>query len=96
MKLPETLRPYFWNCRFEELDTEKHRGAIIEQLAERGNIDALRWMLRTFTHNDIERILRQSRILSPHSRSFWSVYFHIDLSDGMASRNTSWHNRDKA
>ncbi len=96
MSLPESLRPYFWNCKFEDLDTEIHKGAIIEQISEFGNIDAMRWMMQTFTEEDIRRILKQAKILSPHTRSFWSVFLHIDLSDGMASGNTSWHNRAQA
>ncbi len=93
MPLPETLRPYFWNCRFQDLDTSKHRKAIIEQIMEYGNLDAWRWMLRTYKEKDMIETLKLTRMLSPHSRSFWSLFFHVDLPDDFSSRNSTWQHR---
>lgn len=95
MKLPETLRPYFWNCRFEELDKIKHHYAIISTLLEHGDVDALRWMLRAYKKKDIVDTLRRTRILSPINRNFWALHFHITLPEDDARKYSAWHNRGR-
>jgi hypothetical protein len=93
MELPESLRPYFWNCAFEELDINDHQYSIISTLLEHGGVGALQWMMHTYTGEDIVNVLRRTRILSPKNRSFWAVYFHITLPEDHARKYSAWHNR---
>lgn len=93
MLIPSSLHRYFWNCRVEELDTETHKGTIISTLLEHGDIEAMRWMLRTYTQEEIVPIVQRSREVSPKSKSFWAVFFHIDLPDAHAREDTPWWNR---
>jgi hypothetical protein len=96
MKLPESLRPYFWNCRFHELDAKMDQYLVIARLLEHGGAEALRWMLKTYGIHEVTDVLKQTRTLSPESRSFWFVYFHIDLPDDPAREHSAWHNRGSA
>lgn len=91
MTIPSSLHRYFWNCRVEELDTEQHKYAIIETLLERSDLEAWRWMVKTYTEEDIIPVLRRSCLLTPPSRSFWSLFFHIDLPERPQDKN--WNSR---
>ena len=96
MKVPSFLHRYFWNCRVGDLDTEEHRSAIIETLLQYGDVEACRWMLRTYPENAIIPVLRRSRCISPKSKSFWGVYFHIDLPEAHVQQGTPWWDRHSA
>lgn len=93
MTIPVSLHRYFWNCRVEELDTEEHKYAIIETLLEHGDLEAWRWMVKTYKEEEIIPVLRRSRSISPKSKSFWAVFFHIDLPDAHVREGTPWWNR---
>jgi hypothetical protein len=95
MPLPPFLHRYFWNAKVEEMDTEKHKRDIIETILEMGNIEACRWLLRTYPENAIIPVLRRSRCISPKSKSFWGVYFHIDFPVDDAQKRSAWYNRHR-
>ena len=73
----------------------KHKAAIIETLLEYGDVDACRWMLHTYRDEDVTAMLRRARSLSPKSKSFWAVFFHIDLPRDDAYERSAWHHRNK-
>jgi hypothetical protein len=93
MTLPSFLHRHFWNCRVGELDTELHKGAIIETLLEHGDLEAWKWMMKTYKEKEIIPVLRRSRSISPKSKSFWAVFFHIDLPEAHVRQGTPWWDR---
>ena len=93
MKVPSSFQGHLWSANVASLDTEKHKGYIIEQLLEYGNLEEWRWLLKTYKGNEIVPVLRQSRCISPRSKSFWAVFFHIDLPDAHAREGTPWWDR---
>lgn len=95
MPVPPSLERYFWSANPATLDTEAHKCYIIEQLLEYGNIEALRWMLGAYSNQDIIAILRRTRMLSPKSRCFWALLFHIDLPHDDVYKRSAWHNRNR-
>ena len=93
MPLPSSLHRYFWNCKLDELDAKKHKGAIIETLLEYGDLEAWRWMVKTYKEEEIIPIVKRSRSVSPRSKSFWAVFFHIDLPQDHVREYSAWYNR---
>ena len=93
MKPPSFLKEYFWNARFDQMDTQKHSGDIIRQLLESGNTTSLKWMLHTYAKSDVEEVVRTSKNLSPRSKMFWFSYFGIPLPHNHARTDSAWHNR---
>ena len=76
--LPEFLRPYFWDVDFENLDIEQRRYFILERVLDKGNTQAIKWALTTFSKDEIREILLTSRDLSRKTANFWSEMLDVD------------------
>ncbi|MEK7587599.1 MAG: hypothetical protein AAB457_02165 [Patescibacteria group bacterium] len=46
--IPKGLHQYFWDVRAETLDPSKHPHYVINRLLDKGNLDAARWVVRSF------------------------------------------------
>lgn len=77
-KLPEFLREYFWDVKFEELEVEKNPRFILKRIIDRGDTKALNWALSIFRLNDIRDIILTSRDLSRKTASFWTLILNLD------------------
>jgi hypothetical protein len=72
-KLPEFLKKYFWEIDFEKLDLEKRRPYVLKRILEYGDEEAVAWMWKNFTEDEIKNILYNYRGLSLKSANFWAV-----------------------
>ena len=63
--MPEELKKYFWDTKFEELDKEKNKRYIISRLYCYGDLKAIKWVRENYTLKDIEDVARNSRNLKP-------------------------------
>lgn len=77
-KLPSFAHRFFWDIDPTQLDPEAYPQYVIERLLEHGDLAAVRWMLARFSAQEIIRVLKTSRRLSPFSASFWALYFDVD------------------
>lgn len=73
MPIPSSLHRYFWDVDPRQLDSARHERPIIERLLERGDMESVRWMLKTYDRKRIADVARVSRSLSPKSRNFWQL-----------------------
>jgi hypothetical protein len=78
-KLPEMLRPLFWDTDFSKLCPERHQSYICQRIIEHGDLNALRWMVRYYGKARLRRwiIERQGRGLSPRALRFWQHMLRI-------------------
>ena len=81
MPIPSTLHRYFWDVDPELLDSAKHERPIIERLLEKGDMESVRWMLKTYDQGRVADVVRVSRSLSPKSRNFWQLFLKITPSN---------------
>ena len=77
-KVPKFLKKYFWDIDFEKLDLRGHWQDVLARLLEYGNEEAVVWMRKNFTKDEIADVLFRFRIVSPKSANFWAVVFGID------------------
>ena len=77
-RLPEHLRPFFWDVLFDRLSVQQSSHFIINRLMEHGDEAAMRFLLKTFTPTEMIHVLRNSRSLSRRSRAFWKVFFDLE------------------
>lgn len=77
-KLPEFLRPYFWDVKFEDVDIQKNPPFVLKRIIDRGNTRALMWAMRRFTLNDVQNLITSSRDLSARTANFWAYVLGID------------------
>ncbi len=78
-RLPESLRPLFWDVEFRTLCPERHQSFICLRIIEHGDLDALRWMVRYYGKPRLRQwlIARQGRGVSPRALNFWAMMLEI-------------------
>lgn len=77
-QLPEFLRPYFWDVKFEDVDIEKNPKFVLKRIIDLGNTQALTWMLEKTSLENIKELLLTSRDLSRRTANFWALMLDVD------------------
>lgn len=98
-RLPERLRPFFWDYRFSQLSLGKDRDLIIRRLLSNGSWEAVSWLRRQVGDQELREwlISHRGRGLSPRQLRFWGVL--LDLPSRQVSQwvrtaqNGVWGNR---
>lgn len=77
-ELPSYTHRFFWDVDPTQLDVTTYLTYVVERLLEHGDLPAVRWMLSTFSPQEIIDVLKSSRRLSRFSANFWALYFDVD------------------
>ena len=80
-KLPEFLRPYFWDVKFEELNVSEHWYLVLKRVLDRGDASAVRWVRRTYGDEKIKDVLMRSRDLDVMTANFWADVLGLDKNE---------------
>lgn len=75
--IPEFLSKYFWDVEVSSLDVKAQGSFIIERILEKGDEQAVVWLRDTFPRDEITRVAGMSRRLSPKSRTYWGLVYHL-------------------
>jgi hypothetical protein len=72
---PESVRATLWSYDTSKLDLVHDKTRIILQTLNNGSEDAVRWLMRTYTTNDLRDTIRASSEgeWSKKSLNFWSL-----------------------
>ncbi len=76
-RVPERVQRLFWDVKKDEVDIDFHRSYIIRRIIDFGNMDDVKWMLETYSQDQIVDVVRRSRGLLRKSARFWSAYYDI-------------------
>ena len=79
-KLPEKFRPILWSYRFEDMDPDKHKGEIIVNTINYGNLTHWRWIIHFYGKQVIREVL-QGRLVTEftkESRNLAQLIFSIN------------------
>jgi len=79
--IPEHLKPFFWDVNAETFDPETYPEYTIGRILELGNEDAVKWLIATFSEEQIKEVIRTERRLSPKSASFWALIYNVPPDD---------------
>jgi hypothetical protein len=77
-RLPPSTHRYFWDIDPTTLVVGEYPVYVTERLLEYGDLEAVHWLLRRFSRNEIVNVLRHTRRVSPFSANFWALYFDLD------------------
>lgn len=78
MQLPEALRSYFWDVKFEDLKIKKHAFLIIKRVLDRGNLTDIRWLIRTYGKEEIIKVVIRTKDLARPTANFWADIFGLN------------------
>ena len=76
--LPPHTHRFFWDIDPARLDVDAYPRYVVERLLELGDLPSVRWMLATFSRQQIVDVLATSRRLSALSANFWALYLGVD------------------
>lgn len=76
-KLPDYLKPYFWDVKFEDLDVLTHGHLVIKRILDRGDSQAVRWLVRQYGLKKIEEVVTKTRDLARPTGNFWADILSI-------------------
>jgi len=54
-RLPGFLKSTFWSTKLSDLDTQRDKAHIINQILAYGGIEELRWLFSTYPREDIKK-----------------------------------------
>lgn len=97
--LPGELRDLFWDHDLERLSWERSRHTIVLRLLEKGGLQAVRWLRRHMSDEEIRDFIvrRRGRGISPRRLRFWSLVVDIprpEVDEWIeTARRNPWHNR---
>ena len=75
--MPEELKKYFWDTKFEELDKEKNKRYIISRLYCYGDLKDLKWIKENYTKEDIKDVAKNCRDLKPLVANYLRQQFNL-------------------
>ncbi len=97
-KLPTSLRPYFWDVRFEQLDGRRDGDFVAARVLESGSWQSILWLCRAAGDDALQQLVRHrcGRGLSRGQLRFWQIRWGLPkrLVDGWLAREP--HRFDKS
>jgi hypothetical protein len=79
--IPEYLRPYFWDTDISSFDPQSYPEYTIERILELGDSKAVGWLQGHFSEDQIKKVIRTNRRLSPKSANYWALVYHIPANE---------------
>jgi len=86
--IPKELRIFFWDVDADSFDPQQYGDYAIGRILELGTEPAISWIKTTFTEEEIKRVIREDRKLTPRSATFWALVYGIPTEEvaALASR----------
>jgi hypothetical protein len=71
--LPDSILKFFWGDDLKDLNWEKHKKYITKTILEKGNNQAIRWLINKADKTYIKSVLTEKNI-DLKSKNFWNIY----------------------
>jgi len=75
--IPERVQRLFWDTDKKSVDLRSHRGYVVRRIMDYGYLEDVRWMLATYSAEEIIEVLKMSRGLTRKSGYFWGNHFAV-------------------
>lgn len=59
---------------------------VAERLMDRGDLQAIRWLKKHYSNQDLKEVYQKSRNLSRFSRPFWAAYLKVFSVEELCSK----------
>jgi len=76
--MPHNIRSFFWDVDVDGISIVESAHFIIGRLMEHGDENALRFLLKNYSHDELVQVLKNNRAISRRSRIFWRFFLEID------------------
>ncbi len=75
------FQPLFPSSSIKDLDSQRDKEYIIQTLLKNSTLDGWKWMVKTYSNEDISTVLKTSRQLTPKETYFWSYFLNVNQSE---------------
>ncbi|MBU0534588.1 MAG: hypothetical protein ABIJ82_02760 [Patescibacteria group bacterium] len=79
--VPSKFQPLFPSSNIQNLDIQGDKNYIIQTLLKNSTLDGWKWMLETYSNEDVSAVLKTSRLLTPKDVYFWGLFLHVPQSE---------------
>jgi hypothetical protein len=76
-RIPKYLHRFFWDVDVKKLNPQKYPYFVINRLLEKGNIEAVRFVLKNFPKEKIIETFKKIRDFNKKTAYFWSLFLKI-------------------
>lgn len=80
MAIPISLKRYFWDVEFQELEIEKHAFLIIKRVLDRGTLVDVQWLIKTYGKDEVKKVVLGTKDLARPTANFWADMLGLDKS----------------
>ena len=77
-KTPQNFKQLFWDIDRDRLDKDEDSMFIISRLLEKGRMDAVKWVYKTYGPNKILKVVNTSPNITSKTRYFWNLILTDD------------------
>src|SRR3989344_723045 len=96
-KVPSEFQFLFPSSDIKNLDVQRDKAYIVQTLLKNSTMDGWKWMVNTYSSEDIAKVLKTSKLLKPKETYFWSYFLNVPQSeiaclnkDSQKTPKTSW------
>ena len=97
-KIPEFLYSLFWDYDIDSIDIKVHAFLIMSRVMERGTWEAMNWLRRTYSNEDLREFIENKgvRLLPPRELNYWAFICGIpdkqrqNIVDDAAKIHAKW------
>ncbi len=75
------LKGYFWDVKFEELDSEEDGFLVIKRILDRGDTQSVKWVLGAYGLGKVRELLTSSRDLSRQTAGLWAMLLNLPVNE---------------
>lgn len=75
--IPKNLLHFFWDIDTEKLNPKEKPEFVIERLLDKGDANAVSWVLNNYSTQTITNTFETVRDFSPKIGNFWMLYLNI-------------------
>lgn len=76
-QIPRFLHSYLWDTDINSLSMTKHFAYIIERILEYGDHNAVTWLNKNYSTEQITDILKKSKKISPKTGALMALLYNI-------------------
>ena len=77
IKLPDSVKKYFWDTEINKLDPSQKSLFVIQRLLDKGDKESVSWVLENYDKKTIKKAFTTLRDFSPKVGYFWKIFLNI-------------------
>ncbi|MBI4009380.1 hypothetical protein HY357_04040 [Candidatus Roizmanbacteria bacterium] len=75
--IPKSLYRYFWDVNPKKVNPKESPYFVINRLLDKGNVESVRWVIRSFTKEQIKETFKRFKDFRAQVGNFWSLFFQL-------------------